>query len=178
MKKISILLLSLLLPLVCFSQWEPCNNGINGAIVNNILQNDNVMYMCTNGGGIKISTDFGENWIDKNNGLKNLNIFCIFKNDNLLLVGTNGGIFSSTDNGENWQEKNKGLTNLIIKTITLYKDKILIGTSGGGLFVSEDNSESWSKFSPNDTILAKNYIGFIIVKDDNILVGCESNSGV
>ncbi len=77
---------------------------------------------CTPGDGIYKSTDRGENWTAKNNGLTNLNIASMVINPydpNILYAGAvaeslfdsgDGGVFKSTDGGENWSPVNTGLS--------------------------------------------------------------------
>jgi photosystem II stability/assembly factor-like uncharacterized protein len=57
-------------------------------------------------GGVYFSTDYGDNWVARNNGLTDLdiNVLAIHPNNPTVLVaGTyNGNVFTSTNNGLNW----------------------------------------------------------------------------
>ena len=102
------------------------------------------------GGGVFRSTDHGDTWSEKNNGLIATEVRAIAINaSNALFAGTYGiGMFRSTDGGHAWQEINSGLS-------ALYESCLAIDTAGdiflgadfvngaGGVFRSTDNGQSW-----------------------------------
>jgi len=96
-------------------------------------------------GGVYLSTDNGDNWVKKNNGLKNLWIFSIAIKGNNIFVTTPTGVYLSTDNGDNWVKKNNGLTFLTIRSITIDEENIFISSGNGAIFLSSNNGDSWIK---------------------------------
>ncbi len=94
-----------------------------------------------------MSTDQGNTWIAKNNGiLSGLNVYSMVKNDSLIFAGTSAGVFRSPDNGEHWFQVNSGLASLSIKVLTNAADGILAGTSNG-LYFTSDNGYQWVNVS-------------------------------
>jgi len=62
-----------------FAQWEECNNGLYGGSVSCITMSENHLFAGTSGGGIFLSTDNGNSWNTRNNGLTNYFIWAIRK---------------------------------------------------------------------------------------------------
>lgn len=101
--------------------------------------------------GMLKSTDAGENWVQKNSGLGNLEIQDIQinpQNPNVLYAGTNSGIFKSTDGGDSWQAANTGLPGgAVIRCIAINPvgtNIVFAGTYGDGLYRSADGGANWS----------------------------------
>ncbi|MEI6091777.1 MAG: T9SS type A sorting domain-containing protein [bacterium] len=153
MKKILLkLVLCLLLSSsqIVYSQWEPCNKGLNGGSIQSILIKGNNIYLALYSGGVSISTDYGNSWEGKNNGLTNLHVQCLAFNGKDIIAGTwNGGVFISSDNGENWVEKTIGYENLMVNCIVVKDNLIILGTNSQGILVSSDNGETWSNATPD-----------------------------
>ncbi len=80
--------------------------------------------------GILISTDNGENWEIKNNGLTNTSVYCLVKTNNQIYCGTENGLFVSNNFGDEWQEID-GFQGKKISKIASYKDKLIIIASDG-----------------------------------------------
>ena len=78
--------------------------------------------------------------------------------------------FVSNDNGNNWTAKNTGLTNTVINTIEIKADTIFAGTKNG-LFLSDDNGNSWKKAGLKDVSIYA-----LAIKSDTIFAG--TNLGV
>lgn len=97
------------------------------------------------------STDNGETWIEKNDGLPpSFTMFdMVIKGDTLFACLWDDGIYRSTDLGETWEPKNSGLTVLDPRCILIKDDIIFIGTASpyinnlGGVHVSTDGGENW-----------------------------------
>jgi photosystem II stability/assembly factor-like uncharacterized protein len=73
------------------------------------------VYVGCDVGGFYQSTNDGESWIIKNNGLWNVDIMAIavdFRNPGVIYLGTSGGVFKSTDGGESWLSKRNGFPGL------------------------------------------------------------------
>ena len=95
---------------------------------------DNVMFAGTYGGLYK-STDFGETWQPKTNGLPdNPYILTLFVVGNNIFAGDDTyGVFLSTDKSETWIAKNEGLKNLNVGSFAILNNYIFVSegkTSG------------------------------------------------
>ncbi len=103
------------------------------------------------GGGIRVSSDSGSNWLFANTGLGNLNVTSLVRGSRrpdssgqIIVAGTyGGGIYVSEDNGLSWDAKNAGLTGLLINDIATLDDTIVVARSGGKVSRSTDQGESW-----------------------------------
>ena len=121
------------------------------------------MYVATSGSlgsgtGLWKSTDGGNTWAQKNQGLTYLNLTTIAinpSNTNMLLVGTGhrpyggtvgGGIFKSTDGGNTWHKA--GIPDYAVDSIAINPSSTNImyaATFGGGVYKSTDSGETWSQ---------------------------------
>ena len=145
MKRIMLLcLIGLLITEIGFAQWQPIFNSMNGGSVRSIAKDPitNYIYAGTLGGGIFVSTDNGDSWTAKNNGLLNWIVECVLINNNIIWAGTAGGLFLSTDNGNSWTARNNGLLNHYVTSIAFSGNTIFAGTIGG-IFRSIDNGSTW-----------------------------------
>jgi len=143
-----ILLFPLLSPAEDWIQTsETCSSYVNCLDINY----QDYIFAGTNNGGVFRTIDGGDNWVQINNGLTDINIFAIAINDSGdVFVGTSlSGVFRSTDNGENWEQINNGLTGLIINAIAIGPSgEIVVATDAAyDLFRSTDNGDSWTQLT-------------------------------
>jgi len=114
---IQIILLSIILCGQSYAQWEKTNFP-DTVKVNTIVVKDSSIFVGTDGDGIFVSTNNGENWKSINEGLQSKIVHTILINRKTLpagqariFAGTETGVSVSTDNGENWRSINSGLSN-------------------------------------------------------------------
>ncbi|MGA2296961.1 MAG: T9SS type A sorting domain-containing protein [FCB group bacterium] len=191
MKKLLFLCLFYLLNFISLNaQWEPCNKGLRGGEINGFIIDGKNTYAAIDG-GVFMTTDNGDTWIAKNNGLKGLNGFDILSiaiSGNYIFAGTwYDGIFLSTDKGENWVQKSNGLPYWInhggidsiiydehINTITISGNNIFAGT-GQGVFLSTNNGDNWivknNGIPTFDSIYNAMDINSIVINGNNIFAG-------
>jgi photosystem II stability/assembly factor-like uncharacterized protein len=98
-----------------FSQvtWSPIGPGGGGWLSAITVVNDslNTVYVGCDVGGIYKSTDHGNTWEIKDNGLSIYFVHDIAYDQNtpeILYAATRGGVFKSVNGGENWQAKRSG----------------------------------------------------------------------
>jgi hypothetical protein len=89
--------------------------------------------------GVFLSSDNGSNWV------QTLNTYPLIVNS-LATSGSNVfagalGVFRSTDNGSSWNQVS--LNNFYIRALYIYGNYIFAGTNNNGVFVSNNNAESW-----------------------------------
>ncbi|MCE5214627.1 MAG: hypothetical protein LLF83_07920, partial [Methanobacterium sp.] len=116
---------------------------------NKICFGNNFIFIDT-GPNLLRSTDNGQTWEVKNNGLPQHGTTRIAIKGDTLFAGVWGdGLYRSTDKGETWEAKNSGLTIPDPRCILIKDDIIFIGTSApyinnlGGVYVSTDGGENW-----------------------------------
>jgi photosystem II stability/assembly factor-like uncharacterized protein len=142
------------------------------------------LFIGTSTAGIFKSTNNGNSWIEKNNGLTTSNVISIAINDNdVIFAGTfNAGIFRSTDSGENWIAINTGLTLLNIRDFAINNDSgFIFACSGpspfaGKVFRSTNNGDSWTLASVGLPFGAIFSLG--IDSSNNIYAGSGFGAGV
>jgi hypothetical protein len=167
------------------AQWEKCPNEICSNVTT-LVSNENNIYAGSQSCGILMSTDNGDNWTFKNNGITKrhyvdpnaLDISSLAINGNNMYVGTFfSGIFLSTDKGDNWVQKSNGLPydsnssqyDVAVNSILINGNKVFAGTSNG-VYLSTDNGDNW---------ISKNYgltdfdtdVSSIAISGNNIFAG-------
>jgi photosystem II stability/assembly factor-like uncharacterized protein len=120
------------------------------------------------GPGIYKSTDGGETWSRKNNGLEDsyLNIMSIAihpDNENIIYAGTlEDGIYKTIDGGNNWVRKSNGLTAVDIRAIAIdpYNTDTIYAGGGGGIGVlrSTNGGESWEEINEGINVICPSYL--------------------
>jgi len=146
MKKFIFLLVFVILSANMYSQWEPCNNGLNGGDIITIVSDGSNIYTGTNGGGIFKSSDNGQNWSAVNSGLTNFTVNCITTSGNKIIAGTDGGIFYSTNKGVKWDTASINLSYMQAHCFTKAGNNIYAGMKAGLVFISSDDGINWKQY--------------------------------
>lgn len=138
--------------------WDSINIGLPSYKVINYLYSDSInIYAGLRQHGFYISTNNGDSWIQRNNGLTHLNINCIYKIGNSLFAGTDtGGVYVTSNNGFNWTKINEGLLSSTILSLFAKNGYLYAGTRFMGLWrrpigeitdITKIKSETPSSFS-------------------------------
>ncbi len=168
-------------------------DGQNGQVIAVDLNNN--VYVGVWGKGILKSTDQGNTFTAKNNGLGNFLVKDIFvaNNGNIFAATMGGGIFRSTDGANTWIAVNNGLKTLNITAIKQYPTGIIMaGSYGYGVFYSTNNGTNWLQSktglayraitaletTKNGYILAATYGGGVYQSRDTLKTWKRSNSGI
>jgi len=172
---IQIILLSIILCGQSYAQWEKTNFP-DTVKVNTIVVKDSSIFVGTDGDGIFVSTNNGENWKSINEGLQSKIVHTILINRKTLpagqariFAGTETGVSVSTDNGENWRSINSGLSGLGVWSLEARTDPAgdttIFAGAWSGLYSSTDWGENWEATSLSSTttpvnsiIIYKNFI--------------------
>ena len=168
-------------------------DGQNGQVI--AVDLNNHVYVGVWGKGILKSTDQGNTFLAKNNGLSNFLIKDIYvtSTGSLFVATMGGGIFRSTDGANSWIAVNNGLKTLHITAIKEYPTGIIMaGSYGHGVFYSTNDGTNWlqSKIglayraitaletTKNGYILAATYGGGVYQSRDTLKTWKRSNSGI
>lgn len=103
--------------------------------------------------GLKIfkSIDYGDNWIQLNNGLPEFGeyngIYCLTNEGTNIFAGSMGeGVFRSSNQGEDWQKFNNGLQNIPIICMHSNNEELILGSGrGNGVYTSSDAGNNWTQ---------------------------------
>ncbi|MDQ1267024.1 MAG: hypothetical protein QG635_2177, partial [Bacteroidota bacterium] len=119
--------------------------------------------------GVYLSTDNGNSWTAKNDGLTNKEIMVLktFKS-NIFAGAFRKGLFLSTDRGNTWLEKNNGLSNVSINDISINDTNIFI-SNGKGIYLSTNNGDKWTLI---DTLLQEHKIRALLTFGTNVFAAC------
>jgi len=149
------------------TQWEQCTVTYGYPVKTMAVMGSN-LYTGTFGGGVYLTSDNGESWLEVNNGLTETDVRSLAVHGNNLYAGTWGaGIFLSTDKGQSWSAVNSGLESIYVASIVSIGSNIMAGTYDG-IFLSTDNGSSWTAYNNGLTIL---YTKAIEVSGSNIYAG-------
>ncbi|MGA9292629.1 MAG: T9SS type A sorting domain-containing protein [Ignavibacteriaceae bacterium] len=158
---IPIILVSIILCGQIYAKWERTN--LPGAVkVNTIVMRDSSIFAGTNGDGIFVSTNNGENWKSINEGLQSKVVHTILINGKNLpagkariFAGTETGVSVSTDNGESWRSINSGLSGLGVWSLAVSADSAgyttIFAGAWSGVYSSTDWGENWEVTSLSST---------------------------
>jgi hypothetical protein len=154
MKTMTLSLLALCLSITTLhAQWEKSSGltaqGIHALAVDHSSQG--TLYAGTDR-GVYVTTNNGESWMMKNNGLSYADVWSITVKDGLLLAGgfdlsagrlSQADIYLSVDGGKRWTSAANGLTSRGAGALAPCALGFLAATSAG-IFRTTDNGASWA----------------------------------
>ena len=125
-------------------------------------------------GGVKMSTNNGNNWTTVNNGIaEHAIVYSIVIDGTNIFAGTaQNGVYLTNSNCSTWTSVNNGLTNTFVKALAISGTNIFAGTNGG-LFLSNNNGNNWTPVSNG---LSDTTVLSLAVSGTNIFAG--TNDGV
>lgn len=153
-KSLLSLILSLFLFGQSFGQWQKANLPASNAILSLAVDySTSYVYAGSEGNGVYLSVDTGENWNTANTGLPaNLNVWNILVQNKNIFLATNDGVYSSVNNGTSWQQA--GLKGVLVKSLTFnsYDTTYYAGTEKG-IYLSKYNGLNWALYAfPNEGV--------------------------
>jgi photosystem II stability/assembly factor-like uncharacterized protein len=122
--------------------WEAINNSSIGATLNNIMFDNNKLYISSSK-GLFISSDYGNSWTQLYGNF----VYSFYANENKIACGIDQDhrIIYSNDYGNNWDTISFNTKHGIIFNIYIHGSDIII--SGFDMYFSENSGESWKKIS-------------------------------
>ncbi len=154
------------------AQWQQ-TNGPHGGYVTSYANNDDEIYVGTQYGGVFRSTNNGDDWTARNNGLKSYEINCIALDGDQLYAGTRlggfDGVYHSSDDGITWETYPNLWTSYEPICIAAAGDSIYIGTAGGGSFFSHDGGQTWSSSLSGIIPYSYHITNQILILEDRVL---------
>ncbi len=162
--------------------WEKINGPLYPATPYSFLiSSTGTQFVGTDGTGLFRSTDNGQTWELKNNGINSYAITSIAESPNGwiyagtnygLVPGTVGCLFRSQDNGETWQLMiNSGP---VVYTIKFNSEgHILVGCEDG-MYISTDNGITWNL--RNSGLTNYNVLSILPISNSSLMIA--TNDGV
>jgi photosystem II stability/assembly factor-like uncharacterized protein len=155
------------------ASWVASNSGLTDLAVNDIAESNGTLAAGTKNGGVYVSTDNGNSWQQKSNGLTipfqalpNTNTI-VYSGQNMI-EGGGYGIFTSTDYGENWARtfpSTYGVRGLYKGSNYTY-----VGV-GPSVYRSSDDGLNWNFVVTANTTIKKFVTFPLAVGQDKIFVG-------
>ena len=143
---ISIFLLSFVLCGHSYAQWQETNLP-DTITINTLAVKDSSIFAGTDGDGVFVSTDNGDNWVSSNDGLQNKVVHAIFIEGTSVFAGTDSGVSVSTNNGLSWNTINSGLSGLGVWSFAVSNfipgSPIFFVGTWSGIYSSTDNGANW-----------------------------------
>ncbi|MEI6090693.1 MAG: T9SS type A sorting domain-containing protein [bacterium] len=153
MKRIIIvaILFELIIASNAVAQWKMLNNGSFGGTIKSTLVKDKDIYIGTSC-GVYLSTNKGENWVPKNQGLTSGIISKIVSNnEQMFLAISSGSVYISTDKGDFWVSISNADELSELQTLVVKDNNLFAGTTKG-LYYSSNNGGLWIQ-KPIDSTL-------------------------
>ena len=157
------------------AQWVKTNCPYKKAIYCFSINGTDI-FAGTYQGGVFLSTNYGTNWDQINNGITDSVIRSLANNGSNIFAGSsNNGLFLSTNNGTNWKTLSNGLSgDYIIYSLAVKGTDVFAGTWGNGIQLSTNNGLSWITINNG---LTEKFISALALSENNIFAG-TSDSGV
>jgi len=134
------------------------------------------------GGAIYLSTDNGDSWTNMDTSqtfgdIINVGLDDILAVENYLLVATHSGVAKSTDMGQSWIFITNGLrtADIIDFAYDSTSNTIYAANQSGGIFISNDNGDSWQLKSNGLNASSSRYLSF---DNDETLYAASFLNGV
>ncbi len=155
------------------------SNTILGQAAHPIIEDGGNLYAGTWGDGVFFSTDNGNSWVAKNNGLpSNFSVLDLIKINNEMYVCGTGGIYYSNDSAESWEDIS--FPGTVQAMCIVVAENTLIASfstqSAWGVYKSTDNGANWILIDPSSG-LTDNSIGELSYHFDIIYAAAEMGSG-
>ena len=147
--------------------------GLTGTDVRCVTHIQDTLFVGTNGQGIYKSGDWGQTWLEINNGLSSTRFRAIQRKGNTLFAGggIGSGVFRSTDFGANWELLSNGIISNSYRGFASNDNLIIAGSTAAGVFYSLDNGDSWTQI--NDGLLDLNIFD-LEISNNYIIAGTHS----
>lgn len=124
--------------------WMPASAGLPpDARVQVLTRTSSGTFAGLLGAGVYFTSNQGQNWSARNNGLTNLRVRALANDGATLWAGTEAGVFGSNDQGMNWMAVNTGLADLRVLSLAVAGNTIYAGTENG-LFRSFNGGANWT----------------------------------
>ncbi|MBL7974614.1 MAG: hypothetical protein JNJ85_06860, partial [Candidatus Kapabacteria bacterium] len=154
--------------------WSLCSNqGLSNLDVREIGIYKTKLFAATYGGGMYMSSDFGEHWVERNNGMiDNKLVSLSVCGDTLFSTVYRGESYLSSDGGESWNRMIGLPINYGVEKVIKYPIG-LIGIKSNHALISVDSGNTWKGLIPYGYFLT--YISCIQAGDKVILASGDLN---
>jgi photosystem II stability/assembly factor-like uncharacterized protein len=139
-----------------------------------LVKGGETVFAALPGGGVFVSRDHGESWIQINNHLLNFNIYSLTEAaDGAILAGSSSGeIFRSDDDGGVWVEtEGDSIRGGALALVTDSAGAIYAGCGWRGVLFSADGGRTWT---PSSSGLENSYIHCLAIHNEGYILAGTS----
>ncbi|MBA4317168.1 MAG: hypothetical protein C0412_02100 [Flavobacterium sp.] len=170
MKVYHLFLYTLFFASICIStlycQWISTKGLANEKILS-MANLNSTLFVGTAEKGVFATTDDGDNWTSKNEGIEEQLIMALATSGKSLFAGSYGGVYFSKDYGLSWSETSREC-NTPIFCLGVADSSIYAGARDASVFLSTNNGTNWKELAWNSKVYN---VREIAIKDNNIFVG-------
>jgi hypothetical protein len=146
---------------------------LNNVIVTSLTYNGSRIFAGTEGHGVYMSVNNGDNWSQVNSGITDLNITALSSFSHTFAGTHTAGIFYTYDGGGVWGTYNTGLTNMNVTALSTNSGSIFYaGTSGAGIFRWVGATTGWQQVNNGVNSL---YINTFATQGANAFAGTNNS---
>lgn len=121
-----------------------------GTIASVCTDSAGYLYVGTNGGEIRGSSDNGNSWENLNKGLQGTNLMrgLVINTKGKVFAAGTSGVWVLTDRSTGWSKVSQGITDTYIYSLAIDTNDVLYaGTYSKGIFKSANDGQSWELVS-------------------------------
>jgi uncharacterized protein (TIGR03437 family) len=108
------------------------------------------------------STDSGQNFSSRNNGLPNSGVVSVVSlaidpRDGAIYIATTSGVFKSTDGSVSWSQIGLGLEDVVVRQVAVDPTTpggLYASTAGAGVYRSLDSGASWTPTGTSTAVIS------------------------
>jgi photosystem II stability/assembly factor-like uncharacterized protein len=127
--------------------WQESNIGFPTDHVIDFTIKGNYIFAIVQGQGVFMSSDNGESWNYKSDGLYGFP-YCLATKGTYIFAGTmDDGVYVSTNDGVNWLQVSEGLPGDNIQSLITDGANIYAGLENYGIYKSSNNGILWDQYS-------------------------------
>lgn len=125
--------------------WENIEGFASASKISSVTVLDGEIYSGTVDGKIYKTTLTGSEQSLVNNGMTTGTIWSMIRENGSLFAASEKGLFASADAGKNWNLA--GLEGKDVRTLKAANGKLFAGTWGSGVFVSNNQGQTWEEIN-------------------------------
>jgi len=156
--------------------WHSAQQGLSARLDTELvlsaeLERDGTVFVGGPEEGVRVSTDGGINWEDRNTGLADAGVKSLSANSRGLWAATGHGVYVSHDRANTWRRSNAGAG--AARIVAAGSSKVVAALEGGHLVVSEDEGTSWRDLGL--AVAQSEIVALTLAGDGTVLVATTSS---
>lgn len=133
--------------------WSPAASGTGSHVVN-LVSRASGLYAGSIWGGVTRTTDYGQTWEERNNGLPLPRLAALFASGPALFAGIDGGgLYRSTDEGMTWTDISSAVPAGEVRGAVQHQGALFTCFAGSGVFKSTDDGVTWDSTAATGSML-------------------------